>query len=81
MDVHGKTILVLGGWGLVGAAVCRRLFTERPSKIIVTSLREDEARDAVKDLQSELPDSEGIEFVPWWGDIFARFDQRTTLKR
>lgn len=77
MDVQGKTILVLGGWGLVGAAVCRRLFNERPSKIVVTSLREDEAREAVEVLRAELPGGSTTELVPWWGDIFARYDQRT----
>lgn len=61
----------------MGAAVCRRLFTERPAKIVVTSLRENEARDAAEELRASLPDGQNIEFVPWWGDIFARYDQRT----
>lgn len=79
MDISGKTVLVLGGWGLVGAAVCRRLFPEKPARIIVTSLHESEARDAVAELSKE-PEAEGIEFTPWWGDIFARYDQRTTSR-
>lgn len=76
MDINGKTVLVLGGWGLVGAAVCRRLFAEKPSKIVVTSLREAEARDAVEEMRSLLPADSKIELVPWWGDIFARYNQR-----
>jgi len=24
MDIQGKTVLVLGGWGLVGSAICRK---------------------------------------------------------
>lgn len=79
MDISGKSVLVLGGWGLVGSAVCRRLFAESPARIIVTSLHESEAREAVTELQRE-PGAEGIEFVPWWGDVFSRFDLRTTSR-
>lgn len=79
MDISGKSILVLGGWGLVGSAVCRRLFAESPARIIVTSLHEAEAREAVDELKRE-PGAEGIEFVPWWGDVFSRYDRRTTSR-
>lgn len=78
MDLAGKTVLVLGGWGLVGAAVCRRLYEEQPKRIIVTSLHESEAREAAGEMAREAP---GIEFVPWWGDIFARFDARERSRR
>ncbi len=74
MDIAGKTVLVLGGWGLVGAAVCRRLFVERPARIIITSLHQSEARDAVAEMGPEAGD---IELIPWWGDIFTRYDDRT----
>ena len=79
MDISCKSILVLGGWGLVGSAVCRRLFAESPARIIVTSLHEAEAREAVDELKRE-PGAEGIEFVPWWGDVFSRYDRRTTSR-
>jgi len=36
MDITGKTVLVLGGWGLVGSAICRKLVAERPARIIIT---------------------------------------------
>ncbi|MCE2503201.1 MAG: short-chain dehydrogenase [Chlorobi bacterium] len=74
MDISGKRVLVLGGWGLVGAAVCHRLFADRPAKIIVTSLHENEAREAIEEMEAEAG---AIELIPWWGDIFARFDERT----
>ena len=32
MDIQNKTVLVLGGWGLVGNAVIRKLVPERPKK-------------------------------------------------
>ncbi len=73
MDINGKRILVLGGWGLVGAAICRRLFKENPEKIIVASLLEEEAKDACRLYSEEAPD---IQFVPEWGDIFVRNEFR-----
>ncbi len=77
MDIKGKTILVLGGWGLVGSAICRSLVAERPARIILTSLNESEALDAVAQMRAQVPSDAGIEFVPWWGNIFGRFDERT----
>jgi hypothetical protein len=72
MDIQGKTVLVLGGWGLVGSAVCRRLVEEQPKRIIVTSLNESEAREAVETLRLEFPKKGRNYFVPWWGNIFVR---------
>ncbi len=76
MDIAGKTVLVLGGWGLVGSSVCRRLIAQRPSRIIITSLNESEARAAVEEFQREIPSDAAITLVPWWGNIFGRFDDR-----
>lgn len=73
MDITGKRVLVLGGWGLVGSAVCRRLFSEKPQAVIVASLRREEAEDACKTYAAEAPD---IEFIPEWGDIFVRYEFR-----
>ncbi len=76
MDISGKTVLVLGGWGLVGSSVCRRLIAERPARIIITSLNESEALDAVAQLQKEIPSDAAITLQPWWGNIFGRYDER-----
>ena len=72
MDIQGKTILVIGGWGLVGSAVCRRFMNDRPKRIIVTSLTEKEAREAVSALKKDYPKAGTSFFVPWWGNIFVR---------
>lgn len=72
MDIQGKSIVVLGGWGLVGSAVCRKLMEYEPRQIVVTSLREHEAREAVAKLYEEYPDAGADRFVPWWGNIFVR---------
>ncbi len=72
MELHKKTVLVLGGWGLVGSAICRKVMEDTPKRIIVTSLLEWEARDAVAHLREEFPKSGRNTFVPWWGNIFLR---------
>ena len=72
MNINGSTVLVLGGWGLVGSAVCRKLMEFNPARIIVTSLKQHEAEEAVKELFSLYPDSPTDRFIPWWGNIFTR---------
>jgi len=72
MDIQGKTVLVLGGWGLVGSAVCRKFMEEKPKRIVVTSLTKREALEAVKILEKEFPQAGKKFFVPWWGNIFVR---------
>lgn len=69
MMLRNSTVLVLGGWGLVGMAVCRRILSRGPSKMIILSLRQAEAEDACRELTTEYPK---VEFVPAWGDIFVR---------
>jgi len=71
MDLKGKKVLVLGGFGLVGMAVCRQLVREGVAEIVLTSLKEEEARSACHSLGEEYP---GITFTPVWGDIFVRMD-------
>jgi len=73
VDIKEKTIMVLGGSGLVGIAVCRRLLAKQPKRLIVLALTEAEVMDGVDLLQSEYPD---IPITPAWGNIFVR----TSLK-
>ena len=72
MDINGKTVLVIGGWGLVGSAICRKFMEENPRRMIVTSLVEDEAIDAVEQLRKDFPEVGKNFFIPWWGNIFVR---------
>ena len=78
MDVQGKTILVIGGWGLVGSAVCRKFMEENPKRMIITSLTKGEAEQAVTALRSEFPHAGKNFFVPWWGNIFVREQLKDT---
>jgi NAD(P)-dependent dehydrogenase (short-subunit alcohol dehydrogenase family) len=72
MDIKNKTVLVIGGWGLVGSAVCRKLMEEKPKRIIVTSLNESEAKEAVETMRKEFPKAGRNFFIPWWGNILVR---------
>ncbi|CUT02629.1 short-chain dehydrogenase [Candidatus Kryptobacter tengchongensis] len=72
MDIKGKSVLILGAWGLVGSAVTRRIVQEKPRNIIVASLKQWEAEEAVEKLRKEFPEFDRNFFIPWWGNIFVR---------
>lgn len=72
MDIKGKTVLILGAWGLVGSAITRRIVQEKPKSIIIASLKQWEAEEAVAKLKEEFPEFGDNFFIPWWGNIFVR---------
>lgn len=74
MLVKNSRIMVLGGWGLVGMAICHKLMAYSPSALIVTSLRKEEAESAVNQLKDEYGSQSSTEFIPKWGNIFTRND-------
>jgi hypothetical protein len=76
MNIQNKTVLVLGGWGLVGNSVARKLVEDNPKRIIITSLKLSEAKEAVIKLEEEFPQKGKGYFVPWGGDIFVRYDYK-----
>ncbi len=71
MDIEGKNILVLGGCGLVGIAVCRELLMQQPAVLSVASRRREKAERAVRQLQAEFPEA-STRILPVWGDVFLR---------
>ncbi|MCC6476212.1 short-chain dehydrogenase [bacterium] len=68
MNIQNSRILILGGWGLVGIAVCKRLLNQKPAQMTILSLREHEAKEAVAELAPLYPNTE---LVAEWGDIFV----------
>ncbi|MFO7260452.1 MAG: short-chain dehydrogenase [bacterium] len=69
MDIQGKTVLLLGGSGLVGMAVARRVIQYAPGTVVLSALRRDEAEGAVEELRAAgVP--EGTRLVPEWGNVF-----------
>jgi len=73
LDIRNRRVLILGGWGLVGTAILRKLAERKPKEVIILSLRESEARESCTLMEKEFP---GIAYTPEWGNIFVR----TSLK-
>ncbi len=69
MEIKGKKALILGGWGLVGQAVTRRMIEDEPAEIVILSLEKWQAEEAVELMQKLAPH---IKFTPEWGNIFVR---------
>ena len=83
MDLKDKTILILGGSGLVGEAVARRVIPRRPKRIVLVALYEDETEEAVQLIGAEAGD---VEIESTWGNIFlpadaARMSYRDALAK
>jgi KR domain-containing protein len=78
LDIRQKTVLILGGYGLVGQAVARRLVREHPRRLILLSLRREEAEEAVAALQ---PEAGGVAVEAAWGDVFAFTDVKDRPRR
>ena len=72
MYIKNRKVLILGGWGLVGAATARRIAEYDPKQIILTSLFEHEAKEVCNELSKEFHNRKLFE--PWWGNIFVRHD-------
>jgi len=75
MDIKGRNILMLGGSGLVGIAIGRKLLPLRPRRLVIGALRREEAEEGVATLR-ETPESEGVELIAEWGDILLRSTRR-----
>jgi hypothetical protein len=68
VDIRDRTVLVLGGYGLVGQAVARRFLRESPRRVLLLSLRREEAEDACRLLEAERGP---VAVEPRWGDVFS----------
>ena len=67
MDIRNKTVLLLGGSGLVGMAVARALVEHGPRKVVITALTSEEVEPAVAELRAA---ADGVTFEAEWGDVF-----------
>jgi len=68
-----KNILVLGGGGMVGQAVCREMLAQNPARLVIASRRKDKACAAEQALRAEFPGTL-TQIIPVWGDVFLRAD-------
>src|SRR5919199_1223518 len=71
MELRDSTALLLGGSGLVGMAVARRLLEFRPRRIVLTGLWRDEVEQSARELAGSAGD---VEVVWAWGNIFYPTD-------
>lgn len=67
MHLAEKTVMLLGGSGLVGHAVARRVLAEGPKRLVLVSLFEEEVRRAAEAL---APHRGKADLVVEWGNVF-----------
>lgn len=68
--VAGDTYLILGGGGLVGLQVARRIAHDlAPGKVVIASLYRDEVEEALNSLRRMFG---GVKFEGSWGNVFVR---------
>lgn len=70
MEIKGRTVVILGGSGLVGLAVARRLLPFGPKALVISALERTEAEAAVDELLREGSAAESTKLIAEWGDIF-----------
>jgi hypothetical protein len=69
---YDECFLILGGAGLVGKQIARRIADElHPRKIIIASLFRHEVTDALAELQ-QIFGNQSPEWAGVWGNIFVR---------
>lgn len=67
MELRHKTVMILGGSGLVGQAVARRVLAQGPVHLVLVALYEDELRETARALEPHRGESRiDIE----WGNVF-----------
>ncbi len=71
MELENKTVLILGGAGLVGTAVARQMLDHNPARLVLGSLRQKEVEEAAAELAAVRGPTK-IETV--WGDLFSAED-------
>lgn len=76
MEIKAKKVMIMGGFGEVGFAVAREMLKEKPKELIITSLREIEAKETIDKLSKEKPPE--TKLIPLYGNIFVRASMKDT---
>ncbi|HSK21446.1 MAG TPA: hypothetical protein VK912_19990 [Longimicrobiales bacterium] len=76
MDIGGRSVLILGGSGLVGMAVARELMPHAPALLAISGLTREEAEAAVAELECDPARLEDTRLEAAWGDLFQRDEMR-----
>jgi hypothetical protein len=70
MPALDKTVLILGGAGLVGIQCAKKISrTLRPKRVVIASLFRKETREAVTVLRREFP---YVDYAGYFGNLFVR---------
>jgi hypothetical protein len=69
MEIRDTRVLILGGSGLVGMAIARRMLRHRPARLTITALTENETEEGFAEL-TELA-AGGTEIARNWGDLMV----------
>ena len=77
MNIENRKILVLGGYGMVGMAVCRELLVRKPSEIQIHSFRMEESEAACQEL---APEAGSTRLTPSAGDLFGLAEAGTSKR-
>ncbi len=82
MELRDRTVMILGGSGLVGHAVARRLLALAPRRLVLVARFEDEVRAAAQSLE---PHRGRTPVDVEWGDVFlpaplARLERAAVLE-
>jgi len=67
MDLRDRTVMILGGSGLVGHAVARRLLGAAPRRVVLVALFEEEVRATARALE---PQRGRATIEVEWGNVF-----------
>lgn len=80
MELEQRRLMILGGSGLVGRAVARRVLECRPAQIVLVGLRQAEVEETARGLRGR---GSRVEIVTAWGDVFLPADmaqlERSTI--
>lgn len=76
MDIRGRSVLILGGSGLVGMAVARELMPHAPALLAISGLTREEAEAAVAELEGDPAHAAETRLEAAWGDLFQRDETR-----
>lgn len=79
MEIEGKDVLILGGAGLVGAAVCHEMLASCPASLVVASRQRQRADQAVARLKAAFPES-ATRIIAISGDVFIRAEWQEDAK-
>jgi hypothetical protein len=71
MNLKNSKILILGGWGLVGGAIAKKLIRHEVNELIISSLRQSEAEEAIENLKIEFG-NKAPNLKAEWGNLFTR---------